>query len=111
MDKFEVIAHDAGYPCGVLVSPDNGVFLIDLTSDLPSEEQRIDLQGTGWYFAAACGVINGEPQLALAHPLPQDVCFAIGSAYRRHVERSTGDSVDWLRGLFKLPDTRTRSDA
>jgi hypothetical protein len=98
MDQLDVyIAEHAQHPVAFLTNPQHSeIELIDLSKDVTAAVEA--LKGHGLEYVATAGIVSGEPTLAFARPLPEPTAFAIGLAFRCHVEqRRSGEPVYcWL---------------
>jgi hypothetical protein len=110
MDAQQQLAWDSEVACAVLMGEGKDAYLINL-DEVPAAEQRMLLARLGCRFLGVLGIKNGVVDCAPAdfHP---DTVRGITEAVAPFVEYAKtkimpkGDSVDFLKRLHALPDTR-----
>lgn len=119
-DKFQTLATRASIAVAILGNSDvTDIEMLPIQPCSLSDEKIHELTQVwaprGLQFIGMAGVVDGQPKWALAIPLDELRAAALGDAFAvycanalpGHVEKQRkGDEVDWLRGLWSLPDTR-----
>jgi len=113
MKAFDKFSHIAGY--GRIVAAIFGNLetqdyeLIDVDA-VPLSEAQAAIQTRGLAFIGVMGLMDGKPRTALDVELDEETGAALSHAYVQfacaRLSKPKGDSADWLRRLFALPDTR-----
>jgi hypothetical protein len=114
LDKFQQLAWDATYAVCILGNPEASDFeLVELGTTPLTEEHRRRLSERGMGFVGVFGIVNGVPHVALAVPLDERATSALSQALVQRsedainaVEEAIGDSTEFLKRLYTLPDNR-----
>jgi hypothetical protein len=119
-DKFETLAMASGVTVAFLANVD----MTDLEV-LPVAPRGLGVEKLnelaqlwaprGLRFIGMAGLVDGKPRTALVEPLGERHILALAQAFLTYCEtllsghieeQQKGDSVEWLRRLWSLPDTR-----
>jgi hypothetical protein len=110
MTKFQQFVANAEVAVCILGNPESGDFaLCDLGPH--AEDLQRDLVQRGYRFVGLLGMVQGVPRSALAEPLEANAIDALAEAFLKRWlygggRPEAGDSVRFLEGLYRLPDTR-----
>ena len=112
MDSMERLTWDSEIVAGVLGKADR-FLLVPLTEAGPiSDEVMEDAASRGFKFVGVLAVINGhaaarcEPGMGASYTMMHASLAFAQQVADKLKDRQQGDSVDWLRRLWTLPDTR-----
>jgi hypothetical protein len=114
-DKLEVLAANASICAAIMLHQVTGAFaLVDLDApDLPKLKEELIARGMA--LGGCVGLIEGKPQVTLTTPLEANVSHTVTVLFlslvknkinARLAAQAAGDSADWIKRLYSLPDTR-----
>lgn len=97
LDAFENVAANADYAVAIMTNVDHSQIEVVAISDV-TEELRAGLAAREMRFAAVCGILDGQPEIQMAYPLPENVAFAVGAAHREYISgvRAKEPEYDWV---------------
>jgi len=90
-EKMAAIIERAEHPVAVMSNPQRSDFeivVIPITAEV-----QADISARGLECRAIAGVIQGAPEIEMPRALSEDEAFAIGAAYKRHIETRTSSPI------------------